>query len=263
MGLILIPLSALFSQQPQKTANVSAKSMRGSYMMLKQTIDSGLGVQPMVNQQWKIFTDKYVMYAHRISETDSSAGFGIGTYSVENGKVIENMFYGQSGPVNGRYEVSIKPAGDGFTQVVDIPDGNKHYILTEVYKKSDRKITSPLDGAWHMEKRLLIDKNGKADTIQSADSARQFKIYNSGHFMWAASWNDGNSGKRASNYGYGTFDVSAPDQIIETNISSTYVHNLVGKPVKVNFKRTGPDSYEQTIDYPDGSRQVEYYTRLK
>ncbi|NTS41266.1 hypothetical protein HRG84_10160 [Flavisolibacter sp. BT320] len=136
-------------------------------------------------------------------------------------------------------------------------------MLTEIYQRSNRNTISPLDGAWHLDKRVYIDKEGKSETIQSADSAKQFKIYDSGNFMWASSYFNKPSNKWASSFGYGTFTMDGSNQITETNAQSTYASLLIGKPVKITFNVNGKDSYEQVIEDADGAKQIEYYSRLK
>jgi hypothetical protein len=261
-ALFLLSHYSALAQQVQQVKNSAVLNMPGIYIMTRQTIDSGKGVEAVNGQQWKVFTDKYVMYARRRSETDSSAAFGVGTYKVENGKVIENMFYGAAGPSDNRFELDVNKLTDGYTQVINFP-GNRRFILTENYERTDRKLASPLDGAWSIEKRTNVDKNGKSNTILSTETAKQFKFYNSGHFMWASSWKEDGSDKWSSAYGYGTFDNTAPDEITETNVSSTFGRELNGQPVKLKIKFTGKDMYEQTITWPDGTKMIELYKRLK
>ena len=81
--------------------------------------------------------------------------------------------------------------------------------------------------------------------------------------MWASAYKDSATGKWNSYFGYGTFEKNAPDQITETNVSSSFAQALVDKPVKVKIKLTGKDSYEQVIEGADGSKQIEYYKRMQ
>lgn len=238
-------------------------SMRGAYTLLRQTIDSGMGPSAQNIQQLKIFTDKYVMYAHRRSEADSMAEFGVGTYRVENGKVIETMFYTAAGPGNNSYELEIHNRDNGYSQLIDFPGEERHYLLNEEYKNSSLDMTSPLDGAWRMTKQVYIDKNGKTETIEPSDNAMQFKLFESGHFMWANRWKDEKTGKFLTGYGYGTFRMNGPAQATETNGSSTFASALVGKQMKLQLKFPNQDVYEQTITMPDGGKQIETYKRMK
>lgn len=236
-------------------------NMRGAYTMQKQTLDSGKGLSTLNVQQDKIYTDKYIMYAHRRSETDSLADFGVGTYKIENGQVIENMFYDATGPVNNTYQLAITKRPDGYAQVIDFPgsDPAKHYILTEDYKNAGKRITTPLDGAWKQVKTVTVSPDGKS-TVN--EHPTQYKIYESGHYMWANSSKD-SSGKLLSFYGYGTFEMPRSNEVTELTTSSTFSAALVGQPVTVKIKFLGKDSYEQSITWPDGSKLIETYERMK
>ena len=255
----LLAFSLLFSaithSQVKQVKQPASLNMRGAYTMQKQTLDSGAGPGVMNVQQLKIYTDKYFMYAHRASDTDSLAVYGIGTYTVQNGKVIENGMYGSGGQDSGRYELAISTEPEGYSQVINFPsdDPNKHYILKEDYKKNIRKMVTPLDGAWKQTKVVNIDGSGKASTDENPT---QFKIFESGHYMWANTAKD-KDGKNVSYYGYGTFDMPKPNQIIETATSSSFISSLVGIPVTINIRMMGKDNFAQTIPWPDGSKLIE------
>lgn len=237
--------------------------MRGAYIMLKQTIDSGMGPGDVNVKQLKIFTDGYMMFAHRRSAADSMADFGVGTYKVEDGKVIENVFFNSDGPQNNSFELTISKLDDGYRQVIDFPGDGKHYLLTEDYKNAGKKMVSPLDGAWKMNKLVYVDKNGKEEIIPLNEQMAQYKFYESGHFMWGNRWKNEKTGKFHTGYGYGTFRMTGPAAAAEYNESSTYVSALVGKTMNLKLRFTGSDQFEQTIVSPDGSKQIETYERLK
>lgn len=233
--------------------------------MQKQTIDSGNGTEAMNTAQLKIYTDKYMMYAHRRSQTDSMADFGVGTYKVENGKIIENVFFTNDGPQNNAFELVISKLGSGYRQVIDFPGNNpgKHYILTEDYKNASDKMVSPLDGAWKLVNLMYVDKDGKEMKIEVDEQTGQYKFYESGHFMWGNRWKDEQTGKIHTGYGYGTFRMNAPNAAAEYNESSTYTTALVGKTMNLNLKFIGNDRYQQTIESSNGTKQIETYERLK
>ena len=255
---------SLFSQI-QQVKLTSPADMRGAYQMLKQIIDTGTGEFALNTQQMKIFTDKYVMYAHRRSETDSMAEFGVGTFTVENGKVYEHMFFGPSGPGNNTFELAIEKRNDGYSQVIHFPPDNNgvSVLLTEDYTNAGKKIRSPLDGAWSLKKLVVVDKDGKTATYQSDENAKEFKFFESGNFMWASWIRNKEANNINTAYGYGSFTLDNPNQITETNASSTFASMLVGKPVTLQIKLTGKDSYEQTNAGPDGSKRTEYYERMQ
>ena len=263
LAVLLLCSTAVFSQFIQ-AKNSAALSLRGAYAMQKQTIDSGNGAEAMNTTQLKIYTDKYMMYAHRRSATDSMAEIGVGTYKVENGKIFENVFFSANGPQNNAFELAISKLGDGYRQVIDFPSDNsgKHFILTEDYKNASNKMVSPLDGAWKLVALMYADKNGNEMKVDLDEQTGQYKFYESGHFMWGNRWKD-KAGKMYTGYGYGTFRMTGPDAAAEYNESSTYTTALVGKTMNLNLKFTGNDRYQQTIVSADGTKQIETYERLK
>ena len=118
---------------------------------------------------------------------------------------------------------------------------------------------TPLAGAWKQVKNIGISKDG--DTVINK-VVTQFKVYQSGYFIWANPTEDPASHNFVTAYGYGTFKKKGDDRIVETNINSTY-QDLVGRPVDIEIEIMGPDSYKQTIRSDNGYRSVEVYDRMK
>ncbi len=259
-ALFLFSIQSVNAQQARPVKNGAEFSMKGAYTMTKQVANLDGKDSVMENQQFKLFTDKYVMYAHRRAQ-DSLAEYGIGTYKIENGKVIENMFYVNGTPQNNTYELAINKDEDGFSQVIQFPPDEQwqKILLTEEYKNISKRARTPLDGAWKQTRFVYADKDGK-QTI--TEDPVQFKVYESGAVMWAnTSKND--KGEPVSLYGYGLFEMTTPTEATETMVSSTFKSTLVGNAVKLKIKLNGKDNYEQTITWPDGSKMIETYTRLK
>jgi hypothetical protein len=249
------------AQQPIAIKKPGAINMRGAYLLTRQMVNSGSGDSTINIQQQKIYTDKYMMYAHQRAE-DSLAVYGVGTYKIENGKVIENIFYTNDGPQASSYELAINNTGDGYTQTTNFPADNQGttFILTEDYKKAGKRMESSLDGAWKQTKVETIMADGR--NYMNANPI-QYKVYESGNYIWANSWKDSASGKLLSAYGYGTFQMKGPDKVTESTTSSTYASTLVGQPIMLQLKFMGKDKYEQTIKYPDGMKMIETYERMK
>jgi hypothetical protein len=243
------------------TSSQSKQGMEGAYALINQTMningkDSGVSIE-----QIKLYTNRYMIYAHK-SAADSLADYGIGTYKAKNGGVTEFVFYTSgSGAHNDTFEVNIKKTTEGYIQTIDFPsnDGNK-YVLTESYKNVGKNVSSPLDGAWKQTKLVYTAKDGKSSTY---NDVTQFKVYQSGNFVWVTSYKDSATNKLVSAFGYGSFEMKGARAAIETNTHSTYMSQLFGKPVTIQLEFTGKDSYQQTIVSPDGGKTVEYYERLK
>lgn len=255
-AMLVIPGIYSYAQQPDLVKEPTALKMKGAYTLLKQTInDSTINVQ-----QQKMFTDKYMMYAHKRAQ-DSLAEYGIGTYRIENGKVIENILYTNQGPRSNTFELVVAKEGDSYSQVINFPVDSQGTtaILTESYKSIGSNLVTPLDGTWKQIKSVTIMNDGK--TVVTDDPI-QFKMYESGNFLWTHSWKD-DKGNLLSSYGYGNFRMDGNNKAVETPTSSTYSTELEGKAINLDLKFIGKDKYEQTILYPDGTRTTETYERMK
>lgn len=247
--------------EKEKNKGKESLNMRGAYSMYYQVANDGTQDSLMGNEQLKLFTDKYVMYAHK-RPNDSLAEFGIGTYQIQNGKVIEHMFYTAAGGARqDTFELEINKTGEGYRQVIDFPElQGRRFKLIEDYTTVGKSVTTPIDGAWKQTRMVAISPAG--DTAYRNETPTQYKVFQSGHFMWGNTVLDSATQKPVSYFGYGTFDMNG-NQVTEVNTSSSYATELVGKPMKLNIKLTGKDHYQQTIVGPDGWKQIEYYERLK
>lgn len=242
------------------TSDSTKTDMRGAYSMTKQIGNDGTKDTLLKKEQLKIYSDHYMMYASPRA-TDSFGEYGIATYSQENGKVKEYIFYTSSaGEVKDTADLEITKLPNGFKQVIRYVDSNSTFILTEEYDRVGKEPSTKLDGAWKQTRDIFIGKKG--DTTRNTTKT-QFKIYESGYFIWANPNKDPSSNNFYSAYGYGTFKMLNNKKSQETNINSTFYSQLVGKPVDIDIEFTGNDTYKQTINGADGERSVEVYERLK
>jgi hypothetical protein len=199
------------------------------------------------------------MYASPRS-TDSFGEYGIATYRVEGDKVIENIFYTSSaGEVKDSALLRITKLDNGFRQVIDYSDENGKLLLIEDYKKVGKPAKTPLDGAWKQVRNMSVSADG--DTTVN-EQRTQFKVYQSGYFIWANPSKDPASNNFVTAYGYGTFKMTGNNRCIETNMNSTY-HDLVGRAVNIDIVMISENAYKQTITNDDKSKSVEVYERLK
>ncbi|HJW17802.1 MAG TPA: hypothetical protein VJ499_11810 [Flavisolibacter sp.] len=238
----------------------SNSSMKGAYSLTRQMVNDGNKDSVMQIQQLKIYTDKYMIYAHPLSG-DSLADYGIGTYKLENGKVLEYVFYTSTGGAhNDTIKLDITKKGNGYSQLINFPsDSGRTFILVEDYDNVSKSVKTPIDGAWKQTQSIYVPKNGKADTSKIT----QFKVYESGHFIWANTVNDSATNKPKSAFGYGTFEMKGNKQLVELNTNSTYRTDLVQKPATLQIDWQGKDAFKQTIIWPNGDKLIEQYDRLK
>ncbi len=116
-----------------------------------------------------------------------------------------------------------------------------------------------VDGAWKQTKVMYTPKNGSTITDENPT---QFKVYQSGHFIWANTTQDSATNKPVSFFGYGSFTMEGKNKSKEINSNSSFVTDLVGKPVMLQLEFVAKDVYQQTILTPEG-KQIEVYQRLK
>lgn len=257
--LLSSSLSVVAQWQPANQANLA--TLRGAYTMFSQVLSTPSGDSVLARHQLKLLTGKYVMYAHRRAQ-DSLANFGIGTYRIENGKLVETIFYSDEGPQNSTKELTILLEPAGYRQVLVLPDTERGSgtVLTEDYKKFGKKMKTPLDGAWQQTKKVSVSADGKA-VVDS--NITQFKVFEAGNFIWANTIRDNTTQQYLARYGFGTFEMLGPNKAAEINLSSTYAADLVGKRVVMELVFLANDTFEQSISYPDGSKLIEVYKRLQ
>jgi hypothetical protein len=269
--LLLLCINAAAQGTPANTTSTKATntqntdtvtSMKGAYAMISQkfSVDNQDSIYTI--QQLKIYTDKYFMYAHARSG-DSLADYGIGTYRLENGSVLEYPFYTSTGGANrDTIALQITKRADGYSQVINFPpdSAGRRFVLTEDYRTVSRPVSTSLDGAWKMTKAIQYPKMGAP--METTDAV-QFKVFQSGYYMWARTMKDSATQKPVSFFGYGTFEMTSPGQVRELTSQSSFRSQLVGKPVTLQVAFKGKDAYEQTIVWPDGVRIVESYERLQ
>lgn len=234
-------------------------SMAGAYSLTHQVMNDGTHDSSLDRGQLKIYTTNYMMYASP-NITDSFANFGVGKYRVENGKVIEDIFYRAStGDTKETSILTIEKNPSGYRQVIDslIVDGKK-YKLTEEYDNVSATATSPLDGAWKQVKNVYIKANG--DSMVNSNPL-EYKVFQAGHFIWAITAPD-SAQRPVSVYGYGEFTMNGNNKTRETVRSSTFQTGLVGKTYEVDITFPTADTYQQTITFANGDKSTEIYKRL-
>jgi hypothetical protein len=248
------------STSANNTKDSANANIKGAYSMTKQIGNDGTKDTLLKKEQLKIYSDHYMMYASPRA-TDSFGEYGIATYSEEGNHVKEYIFYtSTAGEVKDTALLEITKLPTGYKQVIKYVDSNGTFTLTEDYDKVGKEPATKLDGAWKQVRDIFVDKKG--DTTRNTTKT-QFKIYESGYFIWANPNKDPSSNNFYSAYGYGTFKMLNDTTSQETNINSTFYSQLVGKPVNIAIRFDGDDKYQQTIAGPNGEKSVELYQRLK
>lgn len=253
----------VYSSTAQQTTNVDDNNnlqMKGAYSMLRQVANNGANDSLMNSEQFKIYTDRYMIYVHP-KAGDTLAEYGVGLYEIKNGKVLEYVFHNSdSGAVKDTFELNIFKIGNGYKQTIHFTEAEgRRWTLVEDYINVGKDVETPLDGAWKQTKVIRIAPNGRRVT---QNNPTQFKVFESGHFIWVQTAMDAATNKPVSYYGYGSFDMDGSKKFTEINTSSTFRSDLMGVPVPIQLEFPSKDTYRQTIVYPDGAKMVEEYKKL-
>lgn len=234
--------------------------MSGAYNQVSQSLKGGDMDTTSVGLQSKIYTPDYMMYAN-FNAGDSSASFGIGSYSLAAGVVIENIIYTASDTSENStprsYTLEIENTATSYTQVIrDMEMDSVKYQLTEVYERVSTEQASPLDGAWQLVSLANIS-NGDTTEVE----IKQFKTYFGGNFIFGHTYRD-STNVLHTGMGYGTFEMVNDSTSKETVKVSTYT-GIVGQSFDIAIKLNGPDEYTQILTNSEGLVSTEVYKRLK
>lgn len=234
-------------------------TMKGAYSMNSQTVNYGAADTSIKRKQMKIYTDDHVIYA-AMRFPDSLASYGIGTYDIEDGKVVEHFFYtSANADKRDTFILKIDKSANGYKQSYDhLSAQNRKYSQVEEYETIGKADSTALDGAWKLTKNYYIQKSG--DTT-SNPNITEFKVYQSGQFIWAASYPD-SANRRLTFFGYGRYEMNGNNASKEVNTLSTYPP-IIDSTFNIQLEFMGKDSYKQTIVQRDSARSVEVYERLK
>ena len=238
-----------------------SESQAGVYSMEKQVGSDGK--TETVNQssdggfQIKIYTDQNYFYVAMTK--DSSASFGLGTYTLNGSKIEEkNIYNAASLDTAGTFNLDITKNEKGYSQVIpEIMIQGKKWKLTEEYSSLPTTGTSELDGVWKQSKNLVV--SGKDTTDQTYN---EYKIYSGGHFMWATRYQADTTKKEFKNVvGHGTFTLK--DGGLTEQLDKSSLAGAVGKyDIKIVFN--GKDEYTQeTADTKNKSVGFKTYKRVK
>jgi len=234
--------------------------MKGAYQLVSQTLNDGTKDSVIQRKQLKIYTDDHVMYA-AMRLPDSLASYGIGTYEIqEDGNVIEHFFHtSANGARKDTFLLKIEKTDKGYKQIIEnLPSQGRTLRLTEVYEAVGKNDSSALDGAWKQVRNIYISPKGDSSVIPDIT---QFKVYQSGNFIWAASYPD--SARRVRTFfGYGNFEMAGNNASKEVNHLSTYPP-IIDSTFNIQIEIIGSESYQQIIQQRDSSKAEEVYLRLK
>jgi hypothetical protein len=235
-------------------------NMQGAYLLRKQVVKHDNIDSVLKIDQFKIYTDRHVFYVSPETE-NSSADFAIGTYTVQNGKLVEYIFYiGSKADHKDTFELKVHKNINGHTQIFEKATDKGKLEFTADYERVGKSdLITPLDGIWRQIKNTYIPKSGNENTNTGSI---QYKGYQSGYFVFASS-SPGFGKKPVIRFGYGSFEMNGKDQEMEVNINTNMSVASIGKPLALQLEFFGNDRYQQTLVFSNGDRVIEVYERLK
>jgi len=255
-AMLILALAGCSNPKPSPAGN-----MDGAYNMLSQTFKgNAIDTTFTAHKQLKIYAGRYMMYV-RVNPADSVSAFGIGTFSMDSGKLTENILYSatdtteNTSPFSGT--VNIVKNSKGYEQVIpEIMSDKGKLRLTEEYESVGTNATSPLDGTW---------KQTKGYTYKGKDTVYwhtiKYKVFYAGNFVHG-NYFSGPGHKSHVVITYGIFVMNDSNHIKETITASTSTA-LNGKTVTLDIALQGADAFTQTIAAENGATEVDVFRRLR
>ena len=243
------------------SSETKTESQEGVYAMEKASMSDGKTETSSSSSdgsfQYKIFTPSHYFYI--AIAKDSSGGFGLGTYTQNGKNLEENNIYNSIGlDTASTAKLEITRTEKGYIQLIpELRIRGINYKLNEEYSKIQAAGTSDLDGVWKQTKYLVVNAKDTADKTY-----QEYKVYQSGHFMWATHYLADSTKKEYKNaVGHGTFKqekANLTEQLEHSNMSG-----VLGKyDIKIVFN--GKDEYTQeTADPATKSVGFKTYQRIK
>jgi hypothetical protein len=237
-------------------------SMPGAYKLLTQSFKGDKTDTSLTTLLGlKIYTDDFMMYGN-MNPADSTASFGVGSYSVDKDTVAENLIFNASSTYKSEtpetFKLGIEKSETGYKQIISnmqMGDGEK-ITLREEYNSIGKATKSPLDGVWKLTRAYWT--KGKDS---SENKVIQYKTYFAGYVLWGHYWAD-SANKSYAGLGIGTFTMTGNNKVKESMTASTY-YQVRGSDFDLDIEMNGADGFTQTMRNADSSKSVEIYQRLK
>jgi len=222
---------------------VKIESQAGVYKMDKAVINDGSKDTVLLategNTQYKIYTPGAYFYIN--IGKDSSVGFGLGSYTLNENKLAEtNIYNGNTLDSSSTANLEITKTDKGYSQLIpEYVVAGKKYRWSEEYTSIESKGASNLDGVWHQTKNIVV--NGK-DSVDK--TYNEYKVYQGGHFMWAARYlSDSAKNIFTKIVGMGSFNQN--NDALTENLEMSSMKGITGK-YNIVIKFNGADEYTQT-----------------
>ncbi len=209
--------------------------------------------------QFKIYNLSHYFYVY--IEKDSSAGFGVGSYSMKNDTLIEHNIFNSISLDNSQdRRLIIKGNEKGYTdEVPELNTGGLKNKLKQSYDTvSVKGQSSLLDGLW---------ERGRCMKINGTDTLfyyfKEYLVFNAGYYMQASRVEvDSIANTYKNNVDFGSFKWEKNMLSKKSEFSNI---NKVGSVESVRCSLTQKDSVllQITIDPTSGSTNYITYKRVR
>jgi hypothetical protein len=254
LSLAVTALLASCTQAPK------TESIVGVYSMDQAVVSDGttetVSLASEGNTQFKLYTPEAYFFINQAK--DSSVGFGVGTYTFADGKIVETSIFNTNTLDSAQVaSLDIVQSEKGYTQSIpELMVNGKKWSLKETYTTIASSGTSALDGVWHQTKSINVTGQ---DSVEN--TYNEYKVFHAGHFMWAArALENATSTTYMKHVGQGTFTLNNND--LTENLTFSSNKAWTGKyNIPVSFN--GADEFTQTIvDTVNKVTSIKTYKRV-
>jgi len=238
-------------QQAVETEAVIDALPDGAYLIAGVTVTENGEVSQYSRDQIKIYAQGRFMYAFNNAQTESiDVGAGDATWS--NGLMVEVPRVNHNGPVSGySFDVAIAQTETGFEQTIIGMEyeGGRLLDMVEVWDTASTA-TSAFDGLWQLQARESNDPDITAFT--------ETKMIGGGHYIWLQ--NVVSKGEAIQEFGFGTFELDANGDAIETAMTSS-MPDYEGTVSTVKIELIDDNHFTQSFVY-NGETVTQTYMRM-
>ena len=235
-------------------------NLNGVYKMDSQSIyavsnDSLLQTGDNHNQI-KVYTDSHYIWINMAA--DSTANFGIGSYTQKGTDVVETNIYNSGGIETAEtYKLVVEPNEAGYVQKIPSMKNNGIDIkIEEKYTRMKEGAASDFDGLWKASSNYFV--KGKDTTQQNYPD---YKMYNKGSFTWGVRALIDTVKKEYVRYvGTGTFTIEN-DKIKELTTLCNIPGGVPESILTITNKKE--DEFTQVINQADGRVRYTIYNKVK
>lgn len=206
----------------------------------------------------KMYTPAY--YEFVTLWNNGQVEFGIASYTQSHGHLAQHWFY-TVWKMDTVMDMTVETTftDSGYNQMLrNLPYKGKMLTLAEAYSTVSATGISDLDGAWKVNKSMLL-KSG--DT--TINKVVKYKLFQKGHYVFFHhTTTDSVTNKFTNGIGYGKFKLVDKSLTEDNELSNIYGHE--GHKTLSIISFNGKDQFTQeTIDSTNDNKYIETYTRLK